>query len=224
MNFLSHFYLDKAENNHYYNAGLTLPDLIGFHKGRARITEKNLLQLIDGDNYHLFNGMISHLKLDKRFHTSDFFKNSIVNLQNICKESTGIHIHNFTAHIVIEMLIDKFIIETNEGIVTEFYNVFNNISIEAILFYLKDIRNINPESLGELLKNFYNSNLIFSYADIDSIIEIAERVSVKYAALEIVSLQEMYKPINDFFQSEIGSIKSYLEKLRVSTFNVMSIS
>ncbi|MCK4796422.1 MAG: hypothetical protein KAT05_03520, partial [Spirochaetes bacterium] len=63
-----------------------MPDLLGFHSRRIRISkrflkEKVLVEKDDKIRSHIA-GMTAHLDLDNWFHHSDFFKEKVTFLQN----------------------------------------------------------------------------------------------------------------------------------------------
>ncbi len=181
MNFLSHFYLDRIANNHYYNAGLTLPDLLGFHKGRIRLTEKTIFQLQNINmNNDLLNGMRAHLKLDRKFHTSDFFKRNTLLLQSMFEENTKHSLTHFNCHIILEMLIDKFILHRNPEIAKEFYDVYNHVDFNVITGTFISLNNFNKQDMFDLLTRFSQSAYIGEYINISTIIHISNIVSKKF--------------------------------------------
>ncbi|HBD93858.1 MAG: hypothetical protein A2015_11575 [Spirochaetes bacterium GWF1_31_7] len=181
MNFLSHYYLDRIKNNHYYNAGLTLPDLLGFHKGRIRLTEKTILQLQNLNmNNDLLNGMRAHLKLDKKFHTSDFFKKNTLLLQSMFEANTQHNLSHFNCHIILEMLIDKFILHRNPEIAKEFYEVYSHIDFNVITSTFISLNDFNKQNMFDLLTRFSQSSYIGEYINISAIINISNIVSKKF--------------------------------------------
>ena len=86
MNFLSHYYLHNNSNNNYFTVGLTIPDLLGFHSVRIRISQKFLEKIYleeKNDSIKSFiYGMMTHLSVDRWFHNSAYFNNKMLFLQD----------------------------------------------------------------------------------------------------------------------------------------------
>ncbi|HPP04584.1 MAG TPA: hypothetical protein PK351_07130, partial [Spirochaetota bacterium] len=154
MNFLSHYYLHRKKDNDYYNIGLTLPDVLGLHSRNVRVTEKFLssfselsLELTD-----LINGMSSHLKLDSFFHNSLFFKENTSLVERLYKEWTGDNMAFYYSHILLEIMIDKFILEIEPDIADDFYKLYKRFDFIKIVNIFENLKNFHKDKFLDFTK------------------------------------------------------------------------
>ena len=123
MNFLSHYYLLPEKDNADNVLGNLLPDLMrGFTKiYKQEIKPNPVLQgsaILDGINYHLLTDAI--------FHEEDFFlKNCDAIKDNLNQKSIAPSRNFIVAHVMVELLIDQYLMEQEPSLADNFYESLN---------------------------------------------------------------------------------------------------
>ena len=211
MNFLAHYYFHNDINDNYFTVGLTMPDLLGFHSRKIRLTKRSLKKIILTEkNKNIRShiaGMIKHLDMDSWFHSSDFFKNNLLFLQNrfmhFNKEKTPLP--HFYAHIILEVFIDRYLLTIQPDIADNFYHSYKKFNFTEITKLFNDIEYFDNSKFLSFADSFANSSFLKEYTDNYSIISILTRVSKR------LGLPMILKVNNDKFASFIKS--SYNELL-----------
>jgi hypothetical protein len=183
MNFLSHFYLHNEPDDNFYSVGLTLPDLLGFHSRRVRITKKVLLSLRDKAEdmrlHSLIDGMEMHLEVDRWFHRHDFFKKGLVLLQKLFNEASGgsESLPHFFAHILVEILLDRYLLNEHPSLGTRIYSSYREFDFEDTVPLLEDLPEFDAEKYLDLTEKVANSTFLTEYTDDEAVLSILHRVS-----------------------------------------------
>ena len=183
MNFLSHYYLHNDLNDNHFTVGLTMPDLIGFHSRKIRLTKKKLYKMISVEQEQkvksLITGMILHLYVDQWFHGSKFFKEKLIFLQNAYKEfnkKQNVFPH-FFSHILLEILIDRYLLMIRPNIADQFYNSYKRFDFAKASNVFFKIDHFDQDKFIEFAVGVANSSFLKEYVHDHLIISILSRVS-----------------------------------------------
>jgi len=169
MNFLSHFYFDRNEENPYRITGIVLPDLLkNANKEWNLRPEKNEhLFLHDDLQTGLLEGWKRHLEVDRYFHSSEFFSRhtSILRLQIVPHLLNSDVRPSFVAHIALELMLDSLLLTELNLDSSRFYAQLENTDEEVLDDFL--LLNNIPESsiFFNFLEGFIRSKYLESYRE-----------------------------------------------------------
>lgn len=137
MNFLSH-YSSLKEENPYFVLGAVMPDIVNDF---SRIYNKFIAGKYFPEelmNSQILKGVENHIKADDIFHKHPLFDK----MQDIAKTKMktifgdSVKRQFVIAHILVELMIDQFIIVNNQQVLNDFYLKLNEIELkEANKFY-----------------------------------------------------------------------------------------
>ena len=216
MNFLSHYYLHRKHDDNFFTVGLTTPDLLGFHSNRVRVTEFFLLEALDKyqnpDVRSCIRGMIIHLRLDKWFHSSDFFKENLSFLkENYIKMTDHDDMPHHICHILLEILLDRHLLFRTPDLADNFYDSYKRFDFDSITGLLSKLKNFDREKFLTLTTNISNSTFLNDYKDIPKIIGIIERVAKR---IEFpFSLKPEAHTLISYMEDSFGALRDKMEKL-----------
>jgi hypothetical protein len=126
MNFLSHYYLLPEKDNSDKVFGNLLPDLMrGFTKiYRQKIKDNPSIQQTE-----LLAGIHYHFKTDALFHEHDFFLNHCHSIKAQIQRGQVPPTRSFiVAHVMVELLIDQYLMEEEAKLAHSFYQILENSS------------------------------------------------------------------------------------------------
>ncbi len=184
MNFLAHYYFDGKAQAPYYNLGLILPDLMGMVSRGWKLKKQHLLAFANADHHALAQGVKGHLLMDEWFHETAFFYKAQAQVKATLAAS-GIKYPpyrvSFLSHIMLEILVDRLIVQHYPHLVQRFYHELAQTSLSQIKrFFLKTGLSFN-EGFAAFFPQFVSKQYAFRYTDdqafIQSINQIASRVS-----------------------------------------------
>lgn len=168
MNFFGHYFLDHKINNPIHNFGLLTPDLLrNFTPSEydKKLIHKKLL------NKDWENGIQLHFQRDKNFHTSIFFDL----VYNACHEFTKSKFQEaqiprfwFALHVLIEMVLDKVLIQQDENKLDQFYEQLT-ICIPEIPDLLKQVNHSNTKLFLDKYQRFLDSKYLYKYLESEGI-------------------------------------------------------
>jgi hypothetical protein len=178
MNYLSHFYFDRYNDDPYFVLGTVMPDLLKDADKSAQIRpEKTLIQempVIEA----MIAGWKRHLKVDIHFHSSDFFRHHShqlkLHLSPIIEDSPVKPF--FLGHIALELLIDGLLIHQNEVEADQLYLRLEQIDNSEIERFL----NLHDIADAQVFLRFYDgfkkSRYLSSYAKITGIVYALQQI------------------------------------------------
>lgn len=219
MNFLSHYYFHNDKNDNYFTVGLTMPDLLSFHSNGIRLTKKILQKLyLKETDYNIKShiaGMFMHLDLDSWFHTSDFFKKNVLFLQNKYVEynEKKEQFPNFYSHIILEVLIDKYLLTIQPDIADNFYASYKSFNFEKAAILFAGFENFDKSKFMTFTNDMANSSFLKEYTDNNSFASILTRVSRR------IGIPMFLKIDNEKF---ISFIKSSYDELKNEIINLIN--
>lgn len=158
MNFLSHYFLDKEDERPHFVLGLVLPDLARNFSKHIRIREHHTHIKFENELLGQINeGVQRHLEVDHLFHNSDFFKNNAQYILNILKEQKfeTITRHQYAlAHIFLEMMLDRLLINAHENLCSDYYTMLSQAEEKNIEKYFRTLN---------FADSYWDSVLFFLY-------------------------------------------------------------
>lgn len=156
MNFLSHYFLDRNTNdNCYFFAGLCVPDLLSLYARIFRIPfQKIEFEEEEKSDYNNFlKGLKRHEQVDGLFHNSEFFRQQMRNVSELLR-AQKFHSQNlrsfFLAHIVVELMLDKILIQRYPELLDDYYKTLERVDLN--LFY-QFLNQMNQKWMGTDEKN-----------------------------------------------------------------------
>lgn len=222
MNFLSHYYLHSEKIDNYFTVGLTVPDVLGFHSRKIRLTKKILKELganeQDQKIKNFIAGMILHLKIDSWFHKSIFFKEKVEFLQESYKDfNEGKHrLPHFYAHIITEVLIDRYLLVHKPNVVDDFYKSYKDFDFSKISGLFRNRPSFEEERFLSLANSIANSSFLREYINDGQIFSILQRVSNRIKLPMIIKVNEdmFAEYINYAYKKLEKQIKTFLENAK----------
>lgn len=182
MNFLSHYYFDKAKTNSYEIVGMVLPDLLkNADKSWIAHPEKHEHLFKSDDHLALLKGWKRHLTVDQLFHNSTFFKHHQHQIKLRIRENLeGSPVKPFfLGHISLELMLDSLLMTHQMINVDQFYKhleqVENHILEEFLL--LNGIN--NTDRFLHFFELFKKEKYLFSYINPEKITYALRRICVR---------------------------------------------
>ncbi|WP_316794856.1 hypothetical protein [Pedobacter agri] len=183
MNFLSHYYFDRSNNDANVVMGTVLPDLVKNASKEANLyPQKNeFLFFGNPDEEALLNGWKRHLSVDLLFHSSTFFFEKTTELKLLIKpilEGTPVR-PSFLAHIGLELLLDHLLIEHNLIQVNHFYDKLTAVKRESLSNFLEHCRLKDESVFFKFLDGFISSKYLLSYQKLENISYALNRICMR---------------------------------------------
>lgn len=183
MNFLSHYYFDRLNDDANVVMGTVLPDLIKNASKEANLyPQKNeFLFLGNPDEEALLKGWKRHLQVDLLFHSSTFFFEKTAQLKQLIKpvvEATPVR-PSFLAHIGLELLLDHLLIEHNLVQVNHFYKKLAAVKKESLAGFLEHCGLKDQAVFFKFLDGFISSKYLLSYQKLENISYALNRICMR---------------------------------------------
>lgn len=164
MNYFAHYFFDHKKDNPHYNFGLLLPDLLRNYSKNSY--NKRILKYENSSD--IFRGAQQHFKRDKQFHQHPFFEKIQQNIHQPYKTlflKYGIGRYWFGIHVIVELILDKYLIKNNLTILNKFY-LDVEISIQSDSTWLKIIEHKNPSQFISSMIKFNEFKFLHKYTDL----------------------------------------------------------
>lgn len=183
MNFLSHYYFDRSNQDANVVMGTVLPDLIKNALKDANLYPQKNEFLFKGnpDEESLLKGWKRHLEVDLYFHSSAFFFEKTAILKQLIKpivENTPIR-PSFLAHIGLELLLDHLLIEHNLIQVNHFYDHLSAVKKNSLTNFLEHCGLKDQTLFFKFLEGFISSKYLLSYQKLDNISYALNRICMR---------------------------------------------
>lgn len=181
MNFLSHYaiYTDRDDPN--FTVGKVLPDMLRAAVPKAHLREEAIEKQWEENVKSVAEGVNVHLRTDHIFHESTFFKERMATLKHKLKVLNLPSIQRFRffyAHILTELLLDRWLMQDNPLMIDRFYNHLRLAEKETISQFLQ------YKGLGETTKTvlsfiqrFTGTAYLYSYRDREGIVYALNRIT-----------------------------------------------
>ena len=225
MNFAAHYFLDLDRPESLFHIGAATPDLLSIYNAQLRIKEGQLAAIDReslGEVEEIFiEGIKRHFHADKVFHSSDFFREECTDITLRLKtrfEEGVVPRKFFISHILLELLLDKVLIDTHSEILETYYTHFDGISP-------LEIRRVTEIAVGKELPNyegfigkFIRNQYLFRYTQFDHIIFVLERILRRVSIEEVAFLsQPVFLDLMQKYESRLEhNYPGIFEQIRVA--------
>lgn len=181
MNYLSHYYFDRDEDNKYYNIGLVLPDLARHHISKLRINPYKNIEFTTEEIGSINRGCNRHFESDRKFHNWAVFVNLSQQAIDLIRESGEKDLDRdyFISHILIEMMLDKILLDQNPGLADEFYEMIKKVEMDWILKYLRYSGLQDDELFKGQHRRFMKAAFLKNYTSIENVVDMVGQVAVR---------------------------------------------
>lgn len=140
MNYLSHYFLDQQSEDPYLILGTVLPDLFRVGDRKRRMPEASPDLFSQPSHKALQTGINKHHLVDRLFHNALFFHKYSKAISKELRE-VGLEgmprFQHFYGHILLEILIDKWLLTENPVLVQDFYDLLNRVDLKEVNEFLK---------------------------------------------------------------------------------------
>lgn len=183
MNFLAHYFFDRIQKKPAYSLGLLMPDFLRnfIPKGSRAIhtlpiNASNLPEAVSD----IISGAEKHHQSDKFFHNCKPFvqlNEQIIN--NLRNSKLGFHRDWFLAHIYVELMLDRIILQKHPFLSGDLYEDLTNIPRHHIEYYLRNSGIEDTMSFFSGFNRFLDARYLDTYTDADSIAYAMSRIALK---------------------------------------------
>lgn len=210
MNFLSHYYLLPEKDNSAKVIGNLLPDLI---RGFSKIYRQEIKHNLNTKDNALVSGIQYHLQTDAIFHQHAFFLEHCEKIKNQIKNQNLPPNRNFiVAHVMLELIIDHYLMEQNEALANNFYLTLNNSNNAELHETLNiTLNRQNSSKIITIFSGFIENKYAFriqSYAGLAAALYqiIGKRIGEEFKSplwLDVIqeSKEQMEKDLPEFLQN-----------------------
>ncbi|MBC7416957.1 MAG: hypothetical protein H7325_02225 [Pedobacter sp.] len=191
MNFLSHYYFDRASDNNFQIIGSVLPDLVKNAVPDANLFPNKVKQEYNLHETEILKGWNKHLLVDKTFHSSIFFKEETTKLKPLLiplLSDTEIR-PSFLAHIGLELLLDHLLMEQKIVNVKTFYVSLNDVNHVYLRSFLIKVGLKKTDTFFVFFDKFLDSQYLFSYEKLDSISYALNKICLRLWPIGLDSSQ-----------------------------------
>ncbi|MGB1205974.1 MAG: hypothetical protein ACPG5B_10020 [Chitinophagales bacterium] len=212
MNYLSHYYVANCPSNPNYTLGLLLPDFVRKQTSKFRIANVEM-PLLSASSQYFHRGVLCHYKTDALFHVSDFFKKHLANIQQEWKASNFESLHKykfFLAHVLLEMMLDRILMQDEPKICISFYQHLANINKKEYEEYISKIGLSKAHSVQifSAYERFIKNQYLHKYLDKTKFINGLSYVYQKVTHLKI-SNKDKHKLIDSLCNIELAMQADY---------------
>lgn len=186
MNFLSHFHLDRHHTNEYFIAGVCSPDLLSIFSRELKIKHDFEQSKLHKEAAPFYEGVHRHYAVDKIFHSCDFFQEETTKISQFLYALLGsgeVRRVFFIAHVLLELLIDKILIEQDEALVPDFYTHLEKVGATNLATITQEFIQKPITGYDIFLQRFIQNRYLFHYNKHEYIVfvlkQIVGRVGIK---------------------------------------------
>ncbi|RZL45582.1 MAG: hypothetical protein EOP00_17150 [Pedobacter sp.] len=183
MNFLSHYYFERKNQDSNMVLGTVLPDLVkNAHKDWNLYPQKQE-ELFLGDEHliSLLKGWKRHLEVDLIFHSSDFFIAEMAKLKQlllpILKDSPVRP--SFLSHIGVELVLDHLLVINGKININAFYDHLQAVEDKSLNNFLIKCGSGDTEQFFKFFNSFKSSRYLLSYQKIENISYALQRICMR---------------------------------------------
>lgn len=183
MNFLSHYYFERENQDANMVIGTVLPDFVkNAHKDWNLYPQKNEGVFTPNPQLSsILTGWKRHLEVDILFHSSDFFNRHTANLKQMLLpilEGSAVR-PSFLAHIGIELLLDHLLVVNRKIDINPFYTHLNNVDDHVLETFLKKCGSTDTDPFFKFLNSFKSSRYLLSYQKLENISYALQRICMR---------------------------------------------
>lgn len=183
MNFLSHYYFERNNPDHFMVMGVILPDLVkNADKDWNLHPQKYPEKYLHEEAWQsVLSGWRKHLEVDNYFHTSTFFKTETAQLKKLILPTVAVGPVKpfFLAHIALELMLDHLLLHANVVNINTFYQQLNRANANELSSFLTLSGLPDEEIFSSFLTNFLKSRYLFSYKKLENISYALNRICMR---------------------------------------------
>lgn len=193
MNYFSHYFFDRIDGNHYYNAGLILPDFARSAEGEKNIKTQLKFDKEKQPEFHFLNkGSKAHYATDGFFHNCDFFKHNNQLFEDLFIEHQfpreGQRLW-FISHILFEMVLDRVLIRLHRGKLDDFYTSLRTVSLQVVIDFLALSGKDGTGRFTQFWKGFLEAQYLQYYLVDDKLVYSLNRILLRTKQPELTEQQ-----------------------------------
>lgn len=187
MNYLSHYYFDRDEDNKYFNLGLILPDLARAHIAKLRINPYKNITFTTKEIASMNDGCNKHFASDRKFHNWMIFVELTNKATDMIRESGDKDINRdyFITHIMVEILLDKILLDKNPSLADDFYAMIDSVEMDWILKFMRYAGLQDDELWKGQHRRFMKAAFLKSYTSVENVIAAVEGVCANLGMIEL---------------------------------------
>ena len=187
MNYLSHYYFDRDEDNKYFNIGLILPDLARSHIAKLRINPYKNITFTTKEIASMNDGCNKHFASDRKFHNWMTFVDLTNKATDMIRESGDKDINRdyFITHIMVEILLDKILLDQNPTLADDFYAMIDSVEMDWILKFMRYAGLQDDELWKGQHKRFMKAAFLKSYTNVENVVAAVEGVCANLGMIEL---------------------------------------
>lgn len=208
MNFLSHYHLDRhQQNNPYLLAGVCTPDLVSIFDRQLRIKHIPLHVQHDPDALAFFAGIQRHYQTDKIFHSCPFFVQETDFIADFLTREfndTEVKRRFFVAHILLELMIDKVLIDKDFTLINDFYLTFSGIGAARLTTITQEFVEKKLEGYEAFMERFIRHHYLFHYPEEGYVPYVLNRIIGRVGIRETAFLErQVFKEFLTDYQVQL---------------------
>ncbi len=221
MNFLSHFYFERNNQDANEVIGTVLPDLVkNAHKNWNFYPQKSESLFTDDVQLNaILTGWKRHLQVDILFHSSDFFAYHTAQLKQILIPilvDSPVR-PSFLAHIGVELLLDHLLVLNRKVAIDSFYDHLGKVEGEVLTTFLTKCGAKETDHFFKFFNGFKSSRYLLSYQKIENISYALQRICMRLWAhpfheATVSLLTEKLVLYNEALQKDYLSIFEEIEQ------------
>jgi len=187
VNYLSHYYFDRDEDNKYFNIGLILPDLARSHIAKLRINPYKNITFTTNEIASMNDGCNKHFASDRKFHNWMTFVDLTNKATDMIRESGDKDINRdyFITHIMVEILLDKILLDQNPTLADDFYAMIDSVEMDWILKFMRYAGLQDDELWKGQHKRFMKAAFLKSYTNVENVVAAVEGVCANLGMIEL---------------------------------------
>lgn len=184
MNFLSHYYLDRDTSVPLFTAGAATPDLLSIFHPETRLRSSDMPRIyalsVTPDERDFADGLNRHFVADGIFHDSVLFREESHWIsQELLRTfpETPPRRRFFIAHVLLELILDKVLIDNNPKLLDRFYADFDSLApFEGLVRVTERALGLPLENYDHFLEKFLLNRYLYRYTDWEHIRYVLGRI------------------------------------------------
>ncbi|TAE59623.1 MAG: hypothetical protein EAZ89_02330 [Bacteroidetes bacterium] len=190
MNFISHFYLDREQEDSYFFIGVSTPDLVSVFDRNIRVKEHRMPPLpgYTPESAGFYAGVMRHFQVDKMFHSSPFFTRETGRISAMIQERfrpEELSRVFFVAHVLLELTLDKILIQRDPKLLPDFYRHLERASLDNVVSLTEWITHTGMPGYLPFLNRFVRRKTLYQYTDWQSVVYILRRMMQGVGVAEV---------------------------------------
>jgi len=183
MNFLSHYYFERENQDGNMVMGTVLPDLAKNAHKEWNLYPQKAAALFSADPrlQSLLNGWKRHLEVDLFFHSSSFFASETAKLKQLLLPilSDSPVRPSFLAHIGVELVLDHLLVTTTSININSFYDHLDSVDDEILTTFLRKCGVDETTHFFNFLNGFKSGRYLLSYQKLENISYALQRICMR---------------------------------------------